>query len=148
MTATISTQHAWFDNYVSATMSVLGVHAPDADGDLPVQGTTSRGWVRVEAKEPWGVRVFALAAHGVPVKMAVLKEINAVNLSVRGIRSVLTKDGNVWVEYLLFADAVDTDNLRLVIGHVLRVADDLGLTLATVHGGSTPITPEPSPAEG
>jgi hypothetical protein len=63
-------------------------------------------------------------------------------------RRVLAKDGNVWVEYLVLADAVHTDNLRLVITKVLQVADDLGLMLATVHGGSTPITPEPSPAEG
>src|SRR3954451_22748483 len=110
MTATISTQQEWFSNYVSATMSVLGVHAPDRDGDLPVQGSTSRGWVRVQTDEPWGVRVFACAAYGVQAKVAVLKEINAVNLAVRGARVVLDKDGYVWVEYLLFADAVNTDN--------------------------------------
>lgn len=139
MTATISTQHEWFSNYVSATMSILGVHAPDDDGDLPIHGKTSRGWVRVEAKEPWGVRVFALAAHGVPTKAAVLKEINAANLSVRGLRAVVTKDGNVYVDHLLLADAVNTDALRSVIGGVLELADELGPMLATVYGGSTPI---------
>ena len=142
MTGTISTQHEWFSNYVSALMSTLGVHAPDADNDLPVRGTTSRGWVRVETKEPWGVRVFALAAHGLPEKAAVLKEINAVNRSVRGIQAVLTKDGNVWVEYLVLADAVNTDTLRVVIGRVLEIADDVGLMLATVYGGTTPISSE------
>jgi hypothetical protein len=148
MTATITTQQEWFSNYVSATMSVLGVHAPDADGDLPVQGSTSRGWVRIQTDEPWGVRVFACAAYGVPAKVAVLKEINAVNLAVRGARVVLDKDGYVWVEYLLFADAVNTDNLRAVIRHVLEIADDVGLMLATVHGGSTPISPATLPSDG
>lgn len=141
MTATISTRHDWFSNYVSATMSMLGVHAPDDDGDLPFHGKTSQGWVRLDVKEPWGVRVFALAAHGVPAKAAVLKEINAANLSVRGLRAVLTKDGNVYVDHLLFADAVNTDNLRSVIGGVLELADELGPMLATVYGGSTPIAP-------
>ena len=122
-------------------MSILGVHAPDDDGDLPIHGKTSRGKVRLDIKEPWGVRVLALAARGVPMKAAVLKEINAANLSVRGIRVVLRKDGNVRVEYLLFADAVTTDNLRSVIGGVLELADELGPMLATVYGGSTPITP-------
>jgi hypothetical protein len=117
------------------------VHAPDDDGDLPIHGRTSVGKVRLDLKEPWGVRVLALAAQGVPAKAAVLKEINAANLSVRGIRVVLRKDGNVWVEYLLFADAVSTDNLRSIIGGVLELADEIGPMLATVHGGSTPIDP-------
>jgi hypothetical protein len=46
MTATLSTQETWFSNYVSATMSILGTNAPDADGDLPFRGTTSRGGPR------------------------------------------------------------------------------------------------------
>jgi hypothetical protein len=141
MTAMTITQHEWFSNYISATMSMLGVHAPDDDGDLPIRGTTSVGKVRLDLKEPWGVRVLALAAHGVPMKAAVLKEINAANLSVRGIRAVLTKNGEVYVDYLLFADAVSTDNLRSVIGGVLELADELGPMLATVYGGSTPIAP-------
>lgn len=144
MTASISTQQEWFSNYVSATMSILGVHAPDADGDLPVHGETCFGWVRVETVEPWGVRVFALAAHGVPEKAAVLKELNAVNLAERTVHTFLVA-GRVFVEHLLLADAVNTESLRAVIARVLTVADDLGLMLATVHGGSTPYTPEPFP---
>src|SRR3954451_3398198 len=101
MTATISTQQEWFSNYVSATMSVLGVHAPDADGDLPVHGDMCTAWVRVETEEPWGVRVFALAAQGVPEKVGVLKELNALNLADRTLHAFLVK-GRVFVEYLLF----------------------------------------------
>lgn len=148
MTATISTQQEWFSSYVSATMSMLGVHAPDADGDLPVQGGTSRGWIRVQTDEPWGVRVFACAAYGVPAKAAVLKEVNAVNLAIRGARVVLDEQGYVWVDDLLFADAVNIVNLRAVIRHVLEIADDVGLMLVAVHGGSTPISPATLPSDG
>ncbi len=148
MTATISTQQEWFSNYLSATMSVLGVHTPDSDGDFPVHGDTSRGWVRLQTDGQWGVRVFALAAHSVPTKLAVLKEINATNLAVRSARIVLSNDGCVVVEQLLHADAVNTDNLRAVIAEVLAIADDVGLMLATVYGGITPISLETFLSQG
>ena len=143
MPVTISTQQEWFSNYVSATMSILGVHAPDADGDLPVPGETCLAWVRTETSEPWGVRVFAMAARDVPLKAAVYKEVNAANTADRAMRVVLSANGSVMVDHLLLADAVNTDNLRLVIGRVLAVADRLGLLITAVHGGTTPIVPEP-----
>lgn len=143
MTATISTQQEWFRNYVSATMSVLSVHEPDADGDLPVSGETCLTWVRTETSEPWGVRVFALAARDVPLKAAVYKEVNAANTADRAIRVVLAANGSLMVDYLIFADAVNTDTLRSVIRRVLQVADELGPMITAVHGGTTPIVPEP-----
>lgn len=93
MTATTSTQQEWFRNFVSATVSILGVHAPDADGDLAVSGETCMAWVRTKTSEPWGVRVFALAARNVPLKAAVYKEINTDTLRavIRGCsRSPIT----------------------------------------------------------
>ena len=147
MTATISTQQEWFSNYVSSTMSILGVHEPDADGDLPVSGDTCMAWVRTETSEPWGVRVFAMAAKNVPAKAAVLKEINAANTADRAMRVVLAANGSVMVDYLVLADAVNTDNLRAVIGRVLAVADQLGSLITAVHGGTTPIVPEPFESE-
>ena len=149
MSVTATTQHDWFNNFVSATMAMILPEpvVPDTDGDIPVHGTTAEAWVRVEAREPWGVRVFALAALGVPAKAAVLREINAVNLADRGVRVLLAPNGSVMVDYLLFADAVTQDNLRAVLGRVLSVADEIGPLLAAVHGGSTPISPQPSPSE-
>lgn len=149
MSVSPATQHDWFNHVVSALMATILPEpwAPDSDGDIPVRGDTAQAWVRVEAREPWGVRVFALAAVGVPVKAAVLREINAANVADRGVRVVLTPTGSVIVDYLLFADAVSQDNLRAVLGRVLAVADEIGPVLAAVHGGSTPITAQPTPSE-
>lgn len=89
MTAKTSTQQEWFSNYASSTMSILGAHAPDADGDLPVSGETCMAWVPTETSDPWGVRVFALAARNPPLKAAVYKEIRAngaeLGYDVRGL---------------------------------------------------------------
>ena len=143
MTATISTQQEWFSNDVSAMMSILGVHAPDADGDLPVSGETCLGWVRTETSEPWGVRVFAIAARDVPARAAVLREINAAMTAGRAVRVFLAPRGQLVVDYLVLADAVSTDTLREVIRRVLQVADELGPMITAVHGGTTPIVREP-----
>lgn len=120
---------------------------PDADGDFPVRGVTAQGWVRVEAHHPWGVQVFALAAHGVPTKLAVLREINEASASDRAVRVVLRPGGWLSVEYRLLADAVTQDNLRDMLGHVLAVTDDIGPMIAAVHGGATPITASSSAPE-
>lgn len=146
MTATTSTQQEWFSNCVSATMSILACtpRTPTATYRCPAtpawRGSASR-------RASPGVRVFAMAAHSVPAKAAVFKEINAANTADRALRVVLASNGSVMVDYLLLADAVNTDNLRAVIARVLTVADELGPMITAVHGGSTPIVPEPFPKQ-
>ena len=144
MTVTISTQQEWFSNYVSATMSILGVHAPDADGDLAGPGRDVPGvGPRSRPRALGRARVRAGGATACPPKAAVYKEINAATWPTAACGSSWPTNGSVMVDYLLLADAVNTDNLRAVIGRVLEVADELGPMLAAVHGGSTPIAPEP-----
>ena len=141
MTATLSTQAEWFSNYVSSTMSILGIHEPDGDGDLPVRGVTSAGWVSIETHQPWGARVFAYAATGVPAKLAVYKELHAAMAADRAVRVHLTAEGTVVVDQLVLADAVGTDTLRRAVKRVLKVADRLGPLLTAVHGGSVALLP-------
>ena len=64
------------------------------------------------------------------------------------MRVFLAPTGHLVVDYLLLADAVNTDNLRAVITRVLKVADELGPMITAVHGGTTPIIPEPFESEG
>ena len=150
MTVTTSTQRRWFKSHVESLMTTI-LEEPidyDDDGDIPIQGETARAWVRVAAGEPWGVQVFALAAHSVPVKLAVLREINEINGSDPAIKVAMHEPGSVMVDYRLFADAVTEDNLRAVLGRVLAVADRIGPTLTAVHGGSTPIPARATPSGG
>ena len=141
MSVSTTTQRRWFTGYLQSLLVAIMDEPvePDADGDFPVQGQTAQGWVRPATGEPWGAQVFALAAHNVPMRAAVLREINEVNGSDAAIRVAFHAPGSVMVDYRLFADAVTEDNLRAVIGHVLAVADRIGPMLTTVHGGATPI---------
>jgi hypothetical protein len=149
MSVRSSTQHRWFTHYVQSLMTTI-LDEPvevDRDGDIPLHGQTAHAWVRVSAAEPWGVQVFALAAHSVPVKAALLRELNEINGSDPAVKVALHEPGSVMVDYRLFADAVTEDTLRDVITRVLAVADRIGPMLTAVHGGSTPIEVEPSTSE-
>jgi len=149
MTVSTTTQRRWFTSYVSSLMGAILAEPvqPDGDGDFPVHGHTAQCWVRPTAQEPWGVQVFALAAQNVPLRAAVLREINEANGSDPAIRVAFHAPGSVLVDYRLFADAVTEDNLRAVIGRVLAVADRIGPLLTAVHGGTTPIAATSSPSE-
>ena len=61
----------------------------------------------------------------------------------RAMRIFLVPQGQLVVDYLVLADAVNTDALRGVIRRVLQVADELGPMITAVHGGTTPIVLEP-----
>jgi Putative bacterial sensory transduction regulator len=149
MTVSTSTQRRWFTSYVQSLMSTIMEEPvePDGDGDFPVPGDTAQAWVRATSHEPWGVQVFAAAAHNVPLRAAVLREINEINGSDPAIRVAFHAPGSVMVDYRLFADAVTEDNLRAVIGRVLSVADRIGPMLTALHGGTTPLTATPSQSE-
>ena len=146
MSVSTHTQQRWFASHVQSLMSMIqGEPAePDGDGDFPVHGTSAQGWVRPERGGPLGVHVFAPAAHGLPRRLAVFREINEANAADPASRVVLHDDGWLVVDYRLFADAVTEDNLRAVIGRVLTLADRLGPMLTALHGGSTPAGQQPS----
>lgn len=141
MSVTTTTQGRWFVSYVQSLMSAILEEPaePDGDGDVPIHGETSRCWVRADAREPWGVQIFAVAAHGVPIKAATLREINEMNGTSTAIKIAIHPGGSVMVDYRLMADAVNEDNLREAVSRVITVADEIGPMLSAVYGGETPI---------
>jgi hypothetical protein len=146
MTITTATQRHWFTSHVQSLMSTI-MDEPatlDAAGDIAIHGDTARGWVRPDGHEPWGVLIWAVAAHGVPIRIGTLREINDINLGELAIKAAIDKTGVVYLSYRLLADAVTEDNLRAAIHRVIAVADHLGPMLATVYGGQTSIPLEPS----
>jgi Putative bacterial sensory transduction regulator len=149
MSVSTETQRRWFATYVQSLMTaILDEPAePDDEGDIPIQGTTAQCWVRADAREPWGVQIFAIAAHSVPVRAATLREINEMNATHTAIKVALHEPGSVMVDYRLMADAVTEDNLREAVSRVLMVADQIGPLLTAVYGGSTPIPLQSAPSD-
>ena len=138
---TTETQTLWFKSYVRTLLTEILEHdvEPDSDGDFPVRGETSNGWVRPEVSGLWGVHIFVHAAHGVPGKAAVLKEINEINLTEPLVK-LLLHEGVVMATLRLLADAVTAENLEGALSRVLRVADQVGPLLVAVHGGQLPLS--------
>lgn len=141
MNATKHTQRQWFKSHVQTLLSLILLEPaePDSDGDFLIHGDTARGWVRADTQKPWGVQIFVVAASGVPVRAATLREINEINGHEVLVKVALHSTGVVMVTYRLLADAVTKVNLAGALSRVILVADEIGPILTAVHGGETPL---------
>ena len=147
---TIELQKEWFTSHVRAVVNeVPGLTAePDGDGDYPFWGETCAGWIRPIMTPPWGVGIMAIAASGVPNKVAVLREINDFNMMDPMVTAFRRADGTIQVFYRMVAEAVNPENVTGAMMQVLRAADRIGPMLATVYGGTTPKPMRPAITEG
>jgi hypothetical protein len=112
----------------------------DDDGDYPYRHGTAACWVRVGTAPNPDVQVFAHAAFGVKRTAKVLAELNDLNARSRWVRLHLA-DGTVIASGRLHWTGVNRDALRRLMVAAGQVADDVGLMIATVHGGQVPFQP-------
>ncbi len=143
-------QGEWLLAYVEKCMRrgmsrVVGAfeHVPTG---LCFDAGSARCQVRVEAAEPAMVRVMALAVCDVRPSAALLREINELNANSR-ITSAWWHDGDVIVECSLFAQSVDVETLQEGCLSVIRVANDIGVGMAAMYDGCTPLSPFVDDAE-
>jgi hypothetical protein len=143
-------QQQWFASHVrSIVNAVMENNAePDADGDFAFGGETCNGWIQPIMHQPWGVRISAVAAHSVPVRAAVLREINEVNCVDPMASTYIRPEGTVIVTHRLTAESVTEEHVRGILIHVITVADRIGPMLSAVHGGDTPKPIQPAITEG
>lgn len=141
MSVSKSSHTAWFSSHLRLMLSeVLETDVvPDGDGDFPVHGITGRGWVRPICGGPWGVQIVIMAAHEVPDRVAVLREINDVNSSDMAVRVARWSNGTVAATCFLLAEGLVAENLVGAVSRTIGVADGLGPMLVAVHGGQLPV---------
>lgn len=108
----------------------------DADGDYPFRRGTAACWVSVMGNAD-GVQVSAHAAIGLRSTPALRREVNELNAAARWVR-VSVHAGVVHVSRELHWTEVNRVPLGHAIDQVGKVADEIGLMLAMVHGGRTP----------
>lgn len=141
MTVSNESHTAWFGSHIRHLLTEAletGV-VPDDDGDFPVHGTTARGWVRPICGGPWGVQIVIMAAHQVPDRVAVLRELNDVNSSDMAVRVARWSNGTVAATCFLLAEGLVAENLVGAVSRTIGVADGLGPMLVAVHGGQLPV---------
>jgi hypothetical protein len=112
----------------------------DDDGDYPFRSGTAAGFVRINDCSPTLIRVWAVAAMGVPRSAKLLSEINDINVRNRSAWTTWS-DGLVVVEQALVAHGLKRSALKQALDVVGDTASDVGPMIATVFGGSTPFSP-------
>jgi hypothetical protein len=119
----------------------------DGDGDYPFRMGTAACWVSVI--DPGGgpmVRVFAHAAFGVESTKKLLVELNEIQQRCVSA-SVYWAGGAVIVSQSISPIGLTGPVLAQALAAVGGVADDIGLLLAGVYGGSTPFPAEENESE-
>lgn len=109
----------------------------DEDGDYPFRMGTAACWVRVVDDLPIMVRVFAHAALDVKPSLKLFGELNSI--SQRALSAAaFWQDGIVVVSQTISPIGLTQPVLAQAMKAVGGVADDVGLLLAGVYGGTTP----------
>ena len=118
----------------------------DPDGDYPFRQGTAVCWVRVvDAGQPL-VRVFAHTACGLRRSAKLLTELNEIqNRSLTA--SVMLTDGCVVIAQTLTAYELTCVALGQAMAAVGGLADEVGVLLAGMFGGTTPFPAEVSESE-
>lgn len=141
----MAVEHEWLRAYVEKCMrSVLECDEVtlDADGDVMFRSGTASCWASVQECEPAMVVVFAHAATGVKPSVAVLREVNELNL--RALSGTVTLvSGTITVRQSLLASSVSVESLDQACHQVTSVANDIGHLAAVMFDGRTPFAAEP-----
>jgi hypothetical protein len=135
------TELMWIKSHVERLLQdewdVCRVIADD-DGDYPFRYGAAGCWVTVLATDDAAlVRVWAYAADGVKSSAKLLQELNAIQQ--RGLSSsVMWKSGHVIVSQTISPVGLTGAVLRQALTAVGGLADDIGVLIASMFGGTTP----------
>jgi type III secretion system-like peptide-binding chaperone len=118
----------------------------DDDGDYPWAHGTAVGWVSVvDAGDGFMVRVWAHAAYEVKSSAKLLRELN--DIQGRSLSTSICLAGHiVGVEQTISPIGLTQPVLSQALSAVRTIADDVGLLLAGMFGGRTPLAATASPA--
>lgn len=131
--------HTWIRSHVQICLMDIWSNCRifADDGDIPFRFKSAACYIRVEQAPPHLVRIFAVAASGVPRSLKLLTELTDVNSSSRTALAYWS-DRRVLVEHTLHPSAVNPTSLAHSCQSVGTVAADIGGLVAAVYGGRTP----------
>lgn len=111
---------------------------PDHDGDVSLPVGEVRVVLRLLSGSPALVRVWAVAASGLPGTAKVLREVNDVNTGLSGSRCFLAPGGVLVVVGELEVVSIEPGELGRLVLRVGDTATRVGSMLVAVHGGRLP----------
>lgn len=110
---------------------------PDDDGDFFFPHDSAARWVTVMGHDPIMVRVFAHAAFGIKPTLAVLREINELQLKSLSAH-VAHANGIVTVSQTVSPIGLTQPVLAQAMDAVAGIAAEIGPLFAAMFGGATP----------
>lgn len=117
---------------------------PDQDGDYPVRYQGALYYVRLVGQVDPVVQVFSVAVAGIRPTAALLKELNAINSTIRFARVFWVLD-QVLVETELVGEGVEPADFDNACRAVATITDHYGPLLAERFGGTTAFADEKVP---
>jgi hypothetical protein len=139
---------AWITSHVERLLQdewgLCRVEA-DHDGDYFYREGTAACWVSIMPTQPIMVRVFGHAAAGVKPSLKLFTEFNDIARRALSV-SIVLEGGTVVVSQTISPIGLTGPVLAQALRAVGGVADDVGLLLAGMFGGSTPFPAETSSA--
>lgn len=118
---------------------------PDKDGDFAWTAGTAVGWVGVVgAGDRFMVRVWSHAANQLKPSAKLLRELNDIQL--RSLSAAISLNGGaVVVQQTISPIGLTQPVLGQALTAVRNIAGDVGLLLASMYGGSTPLPASAAP---
>jgi hypothetical protein len=112
----------------------------DAEGDYLVPPTgTAACWISmVPIGDHHLIRIWAHAAVGLRKSMKLLNELNDIQLRCTSVALGLCANGSVTVSQTISPLGLTPPTLMQSIAGVIAVAEDIGVLLTALFGGSTP----------
>lgn len=141
------TELAWITSHVERLLAQeweLCRPTADSDGDYFFRAGTAACWVSVIDTAPIMVRVFAHAATNLRPTLKLYNELNEIERRALSV-SVVLEHRNVIVAQTISPIGLTAPVLRQALRAVGGVADDIGLLLAGMFGGSTPFPAQAQP---
>lgn len=133
----------WFEAHVEKCLTAMTNGAEvvvDDDGDYVIGWEPARVYLRVQREPYWSAEVFTCAAMGLQPKVAVLREINDLNLRLASATALLTPQGSVVIKQRVHCDGVTADSITQAVCAVGGAAEDVGVLMASMFDGHSPFS--------
>lgn len=135
----------WFRAYVGQCLAEHfegSVPPTDEDEDWVIMWDSSPIYISARSEPHFCSEVWTVAARGIRSRVAVLREINDLNLRMTTAKAVLMPGGSVIIRQRLIAEGVNAVTLNEAVMAVGVTAERVGVMMTSMFDGYEPFAVE------
>lgn len=136
----------WFRAYVGQCLAEQfdgSVPPIDDDDDWVIGWDSSVIYVSAHEGSPWCADAWAIAVRGLRPRVAVLREINDLNLRMPTAKAALS-GGALMIRQRVLADGLNAETINQAVMSVGIAAEHVGVMMASMFDGYDPFAVEVS----